>query len=122
LIANSQLANGRLSMATILLDGLAIEAVQLICDPPPEERPGSTILLRVTSINALPKHVEGAVPIVFPFGESFYRGDFELASRAELPDGSCYTFVSNDEVEKCIEPERSGRLARFIGWRKLRPT
>jgi hypothetical protein len=109
-------------MATILLDGLAIDAVQLICDPPPEERPGSTILLKVTSINALPKRVDGTVPIVFPFGESFYRGDFVLAARAELPDGTtCYIFVSNAEVEKCIEPERSGRLARFIRWRKLRP-
>ena len=108
-------------MATILLDGLAVEAVQLICDPSPEERPGSIIVLRVTSINALPKHVDGALPIVFPFGDGFYRGNFELAAHADLPDGSSYTFVSNDEVEKCIEPERSGRLARFIRWRKLRP-
>jgi hypothetical protein len=87
-------------MATILLDGLAIEAIQIICDPPPEERSGSTVFLRVTSINALPRPVDGAVPIVFPFGNNLYRGDFKLAASAELPDGSYYAFVSNDEVKR----------------------
>jgi hypothetical protein len=108
-------------MATILLDGLAIEAIQLICDPPPEERSGSTIFLKVTSSNVLPKRVDGAVPIVFPFGDSLYRGDFKLAASAERPDSSFYTFVSDRAVEKCIEPERPGRLARFIRRRRMRP-
>lgn len=81
-------------MTTILIDGVAVEAEQVVCDPLPEK---STvpIVLRFHLPVAEVRTLKPVGPIVFPLGTAFYRGEFRQVARVNRPDGGVdYTYVS----------------------------
>jgi hypothetical protein len=109
-------------MATILIDGLAIEPTQFVCDPPPGDDPTRHVMVRV---QWKPKRshasVGDVVPIVFPFCGETYRAEFRTLVRGYSPDGcvAC-TFVSENGVAKVEEPPLIARLLHRSR-RRIRP-
>jgi hypothetical protein len=92
-------------MATILVDGVAIEANEVICDPLPGDKEARRISLQLRGPRKELPRVDGrVVPVVFPLGGRFYRGAFQLVSSMRQPDGtaSC-TFVSDGEVAEYVD-------------------
>jgi hypothetical protein len=99
-------------MATILIDGLAIEPAQFVCDPTPGRGPAQHVTLRIQWKPSHPdRSVGDVVPIVFPFCGETYRGEFRTVVRGYSPDGcvTC-TFVSDHDVAKVEEPSLIARL------------
>jgi hypothetical protein len=95
-------------MATILIDGLAIEAVDLVCEPLPGDDAKKPYHLRVRSHGTDYSRFAGAVPVVFPFDGKLYYGSFVPVSRVYRDNGEeeC-EFVSDGKVTPCLEPRRS---------------
>ena len=105
---------------TILFDGLAIEAAQLHCDPPPSDASGPVVLQLTVEPGDI-KPAGRATPIVFPFGSLLYRGDFRLLSQRHQPSAEVeYTFVSEGTVAQ--EPQRwQSTLAWILGRARRAP-
>ena len=103
-------------MATILVDGLAMEAAQLICDPLPR-RSSAPLLLRVRCKNAHAKRFEYAVQIVFPYAGELYRGEFRQVAVAEYASEIEHIFISEGPVDQHVVPLLPRPLARIFKWR-----
>ena len=84
-------------MATILIDGLAIEATDLVCEPPPGNDSKLPYQLRVRSHGTDYARFVGTVPVVFPFEGRLYYGTF-------LP------------VSRIYKKKRGGRVRVRVGW------
>jgi hypothetical protein len=107
-------------MTTILIDGLAVQAAQLACDPLPETSKGP-IVLRVGLKTDEAKRFDGAVPIVFPLGDVFYRGQFRRVADTTHHDGAVeHTFISDGPVSEYAPHLWERPLARIRSWRGRR--
>ena len=95
-------------MATILIDGLAVEAIDLVCEPAPGGDSKRIFQLRVRSRGTDYARFAGTVPVVFPFGGKLYYGHFLPVSRIHRNNGEeeC-EFVSDGRVTTCMEPRKS---------------
>jgi hypothetical protein len=85
-------------MTTILIDGVAVEAEHLVCDPLPEKST-APIVVRFQLPTAEVRPLKRVGPIVFPLGTVFYRGEFRQVASVDHPEGGvAYTYVSEGPV------------------------
>lgn len=97
-------------MSTILIDGLATEAAQIVCDPLPGDD-AVPLRLELRLQRGYLKTPTDAVPIVFPYGEDLYRGEFRLVSHADYASGQMdYCFVSDGPVRQAERAELLRRI------------
>jgi hypothetical protein len=90
-------------MATILINEVAVDASEFVCDPLPSAPSTKHICLRLRGpIDDLRRLGGEPVPIVFPIGSTLFRGSFRLVSRAyESKDTAACTFVSDGDIAQC---------------------
>jgi hypothetical protein len=103
-------------MTTILVDGVAVDAARVVCDPLPGKTTGPVVLrFQLTREQARPLKSIG--PIVIPLGDLFYRGEFRQVATVHHSDGGVeYTYISEGPVTE-HETHIWDPLERVLKWR-----
>ena len=104
-------------MTTILIDGLAVEAEHLVCDPLPEK---STVpvVLRFRLPAPEVRRLKAVGPIIFPLGTVFYRGEFRQVASVDHPQGDVeYTYISEGRVTEHEMHLLERPLELMLRWR-----
>ena len=104
-------------MTTILVDGVAVNAPRIVCDPLPGKTTGPLVLrFQITPEEARP--LESCGPIVFPLGTVCYRGQFRQVAATKHPDGSVeHTYISEGPVTEHETHIWERPLERVLKWR-----
>jgi len=89
-------------MTTVVIDGVPFTATEVTCDPLPGNPSALTTTLRIAFAASGPKHINGAVPIVFPIGDQLYRGQFQVVAKDHPPGSGKYTFFTYDDIRKWL--------------------
>jgi hypothetical protein len=104
-------------MTTLLIDGVAIDASRIVCDPLPGKTTGPVVLrFQLTPHEVRPLESVGA--IVFPVGGALYEGQFRRVATTKYSDGDVeYTYISEGCVTEHEAHIWERPLGRVLKWR-----
>jgi len=104
-------------MTTILIDGVAINATRVVCDPLPRKTTGPLVLrFQLTPEEVRPLKSIG--PIVFPLGSVFYRGQFRQVATTKYSGGGVeHTYISEGPVMEHEMHIWDRPFERVLKWR-----
>lgn len=104
-------------MTTILVDGVAVDAPRVVCDPLPGKTTGPVVLrFHLTRDEIRP--LTSAAAIVFPLGGVLYRGQFRQVATTNYADGDVeYTYISEGPVTEHDMHIWERPLKRVLQWR-----
>ena len=104
-------------MTTILIDGVAVNATRVFCDPLPRKTTGP-LALRFQLAPEEVRPLKSIGPIIFPLGRVFYRAQFRHVATTKHSDGGVeHTYISEGPVMEHETHIWERPLERVLKWR-----